>query len=461
MAADTNEAPQASAPSASLSASNLGLDGDALAARMSWGQDLYTKVRDEALASYARRNPVPKASDEKAKKLIRLMVYLWNWGDIYGEGLWVRGADEDLQLMKEDPNEPLWKTYLIIKMILFFGVCGQREEDVLHMNQMLDDFIASDEPPALRMWACQAALHDALEFRESAHPDPSAASMQSLAHFTKLYADEFKLCIQDGWSDDALAMNAKSTMESVDLDEATLDTLHSQLAADFASAAPTNPTAQIIDGEYYIRSAWAARGSGYAGTVPADGWKKFSDRLDKAAAILEPLYDKCPKDSSVCDAMMTVELGQGKGRDRMELWYNRLTGIHPNSFAAALHKATYLLPRWYGSFDDDMAFAQQCVDTQDWKHSLPLILTYVVKKSNVPDVFAQAEVWDMVERVYRAYLDHYPDAVYYRTEFARYAYEGGHKDIAREQFKILGDSWDHTAVTDKEYADMIQDLNSK
>src|SRR5271155_182325 len=51
-------------------------DANALAARMKYDQDIYQKVRDEALAAYAKLNPMPRPSDDEARAALRLIAYL-------------------------------------------------------------------------------------------------------------------------------------------------------------------------------------------------------------------------------------------------------------------------------------------------------------------------------------------------------------------------------------------------
>jgi hypothetical protein len=76
--------------------------------------------------------------------------------------------------------------------------------------------------------------------------------------------------------------------------------------------------------------------------------------------------------------------------------------------------------------------------------------------SRDPSVYARPEIWGPLEKVYRGYLQHYPNSVHYRSQFARNAAQGGHWDVAKEQFKILGDDWDRDVFDSKdEYAQML------
>jgi hypothetical protein len=49
----------------------------------------------------------------------------------------------------------------------------------------------------------------------------------------------------------------------------------------------------------------------------------MKDRLNIAAGALEEAWQLDPKDARICQEMMRVELGQGKGRARLETWFQR------------------------------------------------------------------------------------------------------------------------------------------
>ncbi len=64
--------------------------------------------------------------------------------------------------------------------------------------------------------------------------------------------------------------------------------------------------------------------------------------------------------------MIGVELGQGLGRERMELWFNRAMALNTNSYRASGAKLNYLLPQWYGSPKDMIEFGRECATSTKW-----------------------------------------------------------------------------------------------
>src|SRR6185503_2616393 len=86
---------------------------------------------------------------------------------------------------------------------------------------------------------------------------------------------------------------------------------------------PNEPFVYQIKGRFHIDEAWNSRGSGYSDSVTEKGWKGFTDHLNTAAEALEIAWKLGPTNPHIAVEMLTVELGQGQGRERMELWFNR------------------------------------------------------------------------------------------------------------------------------------------
>ena len=85
-------------------------------------------------------------------------------------------------------------------------------------------------------------------------------------------------------------------------------------------AAPDNTYLLTFTGQFYTTYAWDARGGGWANTVAAKGWQEMTARLGVAADALTAAWEKDHTNATAAAAMITVELGQGLGKERMELW---------------------------------------------------------------------------------------------------------------------------------------------
>jgi hypothetical protein len=127
----------------------------------------------------------------------------------------------------------------------------------------------------------------------------------------------------------------------------------------------------LIRGRYYIKFAWQARGNGFADSVSADAWKLFAERLDLAQEALENSWKLRPMEETAIE-FLKLELGQGKGRQRMEKFFQWAMLLNTNSYDACIQKLNYLYPRWYGSPEEMLQFGWECVDSKTWGGNVPL-----------------------------------------------------------------------------------------
>lgn len=202
----------------------------------------------------------------------------------------------------------------------------------------------------------------------------------------------------------------------------------------------------LLKGQYCIDFAWYERGSGYANTVTTKGWELFTEHLNEAKKSLAHAWELNPKDPHIPIKMITVELGQGNGRDQMELWFSRAMALNPNSYDACSAKLYYLEPKWYGSTNDMLDFGRECVTNQAWGGHIPLILLdahksiqrqYVdgLEKTNY---WKQPEVWTDLKSAFDRFFELNPNAVGWYHDYAWYAYQAGQWDTLNKIIPKLG-----------------------
>jgi len=209
---------------------------------------------------------------------------------------------------------------------------------------------------------------------------------------------------------------------------------------------PDESSIQLIRGHFYIEYAWAARGNGLADTVTDEGWKLMAERLETAAQALEKAWKLNPKDERIPTEMITVEMGQGKGRERMELWFGRAMQLRTNNYRACWKKAYYLEPKWYGSPEELLKFGRECVASKNWGGKVPLILvdahnmlvTYLPREKRA-DYWKQPEVWNDLKAGYEKYLKSTPDGKAQRERYIRHAYENAKWAELNTQLKLLSE----------------------
>ncbi len=188
--------------------------------------------------------------------------------------------------------------------------------------------------------------------------------------------------------------------------------------------------APLVKGHYYITMAWEWRGSGYADHIRKLQWDMFSSKLNDARSALEEAWELNPHEPLIACDMMTVELGQGKGRQQLELWFNRAMDLDTNGYYICANKLNYLEPKWYGSAKEMLDFGQQCAESPKWGGKVPLIL--VLARKQIANYFAEPErakywklpvVWSDINKAYSKYLSAHPDDFKERQEFAKFAYD--------------------------------------
>jgi hypothetical protein len=201
--------------------------------------------------------------------------------------------------------------------------------------------------------------------------------------------------------------------------------------------------ALLAKGRAYLCHAWMARGAGFANTVTDTGWKSFAERLDVADEALETAWKLNPTDPRICLEMIRVELGQGHGRARMEMWFQRGMSLAPASYDLCYEKMWYLRPRWYGSTQDMIDFGRQCTTNSNWKGDVRLMLAdaHYDVASDIQDkvqrtaYWLQPDVWKDIHFTFEEFFKLYPDAVGYRHNYARYAAWCGKWDEFERQIK--------------------------
>ncbi|HWV99740.1 MAG TPA: hypothetical protein VNZ64_08630 [Candidatus Acidoferrum sp.] len=209
---------------------------------------------------------------------------------------------------------------------------------------------------------------------------------------------------------------------------------------------PQASTTWLLKGEAYVEMAWQARGGGYANSVSQEGWKLFGERLAVAQEALEKAWQLNPHDHRIPTLMIRVEEGQGKGRERMELWFSRAMALNPNNEQACKYKLHYLYPQWYGSREAMIAFGRECVASTNWGGNVPLILceahwdyaALVKSEAERADYWKRPDVWPDIRSAFERFFQLNPGAISWRHQYAWYAYRCEQWAELNSQLTMLG-----------------------
>ncbi len=209
---------------------------------------------------------------------------------------------------------------------------------------------------------------------------------------------------------------------------------------------PSDPSLFLLKGTFYTDYAWHARGRSYADKVTDQGWRLFGERLVEAEKALGKAWYLNPRDARIACKMITVELGQGKGRPRMEMWFKRATDLNPNNYDAFEAKLYYLQPKWHGSPEDMLEFGRECVKSKKWGGHVPLVLrdaheslAKYLEKDERADYWKRPEVWKDIKAAFEKFFTLNPEENGWRHNYALYAYRAEQWDDLNRQLPLLGE----------------------
>jgi hypothetical protein len=216
-----------------------------------------------------------------------------------------------------------------------------------------------------------------------------------------------------------------------------------------AGAKPDAWVCAAVEGDLMIRQAWNARGSGYANTISSTAMDVFHKILLKSQARLEVAYRIDPTLPEPAWSMIAVCMGLGYEREQMETWFRRAMVADPDNFEAGTAKFQYLQPKWHGSAEECIAFADQCLRTENYRARIPMLAVtgleslYTYNSQAFGSSLSHPTLWSRIQAAYDGILSQEPDDHSMRTRYANYCSTAGKYDIGREQFDLLGDNVDH------------------
>lgn len=128
----------------------------------------------------------------------------------------------------------------------------------------------------------------------------------------------------------------------------------------------------MIEGIYHISKAWRWRGSGWANEVTDDGHKKFIINLEKAENTLKRAYKLRPDYPEAAECMITVAMGKrGASGETERYWFDRAVAAEMDYMPAYDSYLWALRPRWGGSHDKMISFAEECLETGRFDTDVP------------------------------------------------------------------------------------------
>ena len=272
------------------------------------------------------------------------------------------------------------------------------------------------------------------------NPPPALEGLKNLsqAHLAKILADK-SIPLSEVRSACASWMGATDLYKGQS--KAWFDAMDKPLTEHWPNAA----WALAQKGDFYLQYAWEARGHGWASTVTPEGWRLCSERLSEAETLLQKAWTLDPLLERVPVTMLSVELGQHKGRERMELWFRRAMELNPNNYNACWAKLSYLEPKWYGTPADMIAFGRECAASTQWGEQVPLVLMEVYLRLEAyldadkkAAFWKQPEIWPDLQASFEQFFKLNPQDTGRHHDYAWLAYKCEQWDELNRQIGLLG-----------------------
>lgn len=244
-------------------------------------------------------------------------------------------------------------------------------------------------------------------------------------------------------------------------DKDTLD--HLAHLKHWVAERPESITARVALAASLHRWAWVARGNGMAGTVSAEGWRLFGERIQESLNVLNAaanLHERCPQWYS---EMMIVGLAQNWDEAKMKGVFEQGIQFEPEYFNLYKQMAQYLLPKWDGRPGEAVAFATSSADQVggDQGDEIYFHVAAAIIGKNGRNFGVKEMDWSRIQRGYQALTAQYGATGLLKNKMAYFAYEFRDAAVARQQFELIGDHWNRGVWRDREHFDRARDWSQR
>lgn len=228
------------------------------------------------------------------------------------------------------------------------------------------------------------------------------------------------------------------------------------------TARPESITARIALARSLHRWAWVARGNGFANTVTPEMAKLFNERSQESLLVLEGSEKLGTMDPEWFLQMMAAGVALGWDNARMKSIFDRGVAFEPGFFYLYNNYANYLLPKWYGKPGDSSAFAKASADRvggDDGDILYFRIATVMVNRSNGNFPVEELD-WHRILHGYTMLNQTYGTTNPHVNQLAFMAYKFGDREVAQQQFALIGNHWAEGVWRDKMFFDRVRDWSS-
>jgi len=217
---------------------------------------------------------------------------------------------------------------------------------------------------------------------------------------------------------------------------------HDTIYQAWLDAKPDSVSAHIAYAQYYVNYAWHARGTGYADTVTAEGWRLMKQRLEKAFRLLGEARLLKEKDPFWGSVALTVALGQGWSEQVYADLMKDLHENHPGYWGYDVARAYSLLPRWYGEEGDWEKYAEERSNIPDGLGDELYARIIIGQHGFFGSIFRESKAsWPRTKNGLEILRKKYPDSVELLAFSAKISAIAMDRKTAQPLFEELGDRY--------------------
>jgi len=230
----------------------------------------------------------------------------------------------------------------------------------------------------------------------------------------------------------------------------------------WVAARPESITARIALARSLHRWAWVARGNGFANTLTPEMVKLFTERSRESLSVLESAEKLGTMDPEWYLQMMAAGVALEWDHTRMQSVFDRGVAFEPGFFYLYTSYANYLLPKWYGKPGDAANFAKESADRvggDDGDILYFRIATVLVSRSNGNFPVDELD-WHRILHGYTMLNQTYGAVWGYVNQLAYMAYKFNDREVAQQQFALVGNHWLPAVWRDKLFFDRARDWST-
>lgn len=202
-------------------------------------------------------------------------------------------------------------------------------------------------------------------------------------------------------------------------------------------ARPHSTAALYAEAVYWRAYAWKARGGGYAGTVSAEGWELFRERLAKARQALTTLHERGARCAAPYALTLGVLTDLGAPEQMLTAVFDEAVREHREYHNIYFAMARHYEPRWGGSVEQYERFASEVAEQTRSFEGMGLyarLYWLVDSRRNMPftNEPGRAPYWGKLKAGYEDLMRLYPSSMHNLGKYAGVACRSDESELYRK-----------------------------